>query len=481
MAGEAIHLKLDDPPPAVFPALEVVTDKQSLDPTSTPSGERSVNFGGGVELLMNNRRRTDTPKAGDVKGLEAELSVPDPGAEKVDIKPVLLDPVPSISAPAAEPLVVNVETTPCVDKTPDQVPSGAESIVEATSTAARDAATNGKTSSWSGSFMSFLGKSKDPDAPPPPPDPALSKEEEIREKFKYLSRLQSLESKGIRLSRGYSMDCSLAEMKGEYELCVSEKERDNSVKFQGKMLMAAVTGLEYLNSTFDPFDVKLDGWAEQLGENITDYDEIFGELHEKYKSKAKMAPELKLLFQLGGSAIMVHMTNTMFKSSLPGMEDIMRQNPDLMKQFTRAAVDSVSERSPGLGGFMSDLGGRPEPTMDTRSPMQAPFGVSQEAGVNINDAGANIEERSPLRGEMKGPSNIDGLLANLKPRATAPPPTPAPAQVEAHQPVQEPKTDPPKENSSISLKELRAMNATATGGNQKKRRKSPGNVISLNI
>ena len=110
------------------------------------------------------------------------------------------------------------------------------------------------------------------------------------------------------------MESSLLEMQGEYETLVSEKERKNSVKFQGRMLMAAITGLEFLNNKFDPFDLHLDGWGEQVNENIDDYDEIFAELHEKYKSKATMAPELKLLFQLGGSAIMVHMTNTMFKS-----------------------------------------------------------------------------------------------------------------------------------------------------------------------
>ena len=64
-----------------------------------------------------------------------------------------------------------------------------------------------------------------------------------------------------------------------------------------------------------------------------------------------MAPELKLLFQLGGSAIMVHMTNTMFKSSMPGMDDIMKQNPELMQQFTQAAVSSMGESSPGLRQF----------------------------------------------------------------------------------------------------------------------------------
>ena len=121
------------------------------------------------------------------------------------------------------------------------------------------------------------------------------------------------------------------------------------------MLMACINGIEFLNGKFDPFDIKLDGWGEQVNENITDYDEIFSELHDKYKTKAKMAPELKLLFQLGGSAMMVHMTNSMFKSSMPGMDDIMRQNPELMQQFTQAAANSMGNSNPGLSGFMNNV------------------------------------------------------------------------------------------------------------------------------
>ena len=88
--------------------------------------------------------------------------------------------------------------------------------------------------------------------------------------------------------------------------------------------MACNTGIEFLNNKFDPFDIKLDGWGEQINENIDEYDEILLN-YEKYKSKAKMSPT-KLLFQLGGSAMMVHMSITLFKSSMPGMDDIMRQN-----------------------------------------------------------------------------------------------------------------------------------------------------------
>ena len=126
----------------------------------------------------------------------------------------------------------------------------------------------------------------------------LSGKELLREKFKYLRMLEVLETKGITLSKKYSMDSPLDEMKGEYETLKSEKEKSNSVKFQGKMLMACVSGLEFLNNKFDPFDLKLDGWAESVNENVEEYDDVFGELHEKYGGKAKMAPELKLLFLL---------------------------------------------------------------------------------------------------------------------------------------------------------------------------------------
>ena len=86
--------------------------------------------------------------------------------------------------------------------------------------------------------------------------PKLSPEELLREKFKALRKLEELERKGVKLSKRYSMESNLEEMQGEYEMIIDEKERSNSCKFQGRMLMAAVTGIEFLNNRFDPFDIK---------------------------------------------------------------------------------------------------------------------------------------------------------------------------------------------------------------------------------
>ena len=332
--------------------------------------------------------------------------------------------------------------------------------------------------------------------------PKLTKEEELREKFKYLRKLEALEKKGASLTQKYSMDSNLDEMIGEYEMIIAEKEKSNSMKFQGKMLMAAITGIEFLNNKFDPFDIKIDGWAEQLNENMEDYDEIFGELHEKYKSKASMSPELRLLFQLGGSAMMVHMTNTMFKSSMPGMDDIMRQNPDLMKEFTKAAVNTMGESNPGFGGFMNNImGGRgngaqddmpnvnlgpPPAPVETKLPERSnrdrpyptnnrPDISSAREGIDINMNSAPFEKQS-RRPEMRGPStaapqSINNILSGLKTRPS--------------QPTQQPQTNKDMDDvlSTISIDDLKGMSGLTSTKlpKSKRKQKSDKNIVSLDI
>lgn len=138
---------------------------------------------------------------------------------------------------------------------------------------------NKDTKTWDG-FGKFNDVPINPDANTQKKN-EMSKEELLHQKFKYLRKLEDLENKGVQLTKKYTMESSLAEMQGEYENIINEKQKSNSVKFQGKMLMAMITGLEFLNNRFDPFELKLDGWAEQINEGIDDYDEIFSELHEK--------------------------------------------------------------------------------------------------------------------------------------------------------------------------------------------------------
>ena len=309
-------------------------------------GKKASNFGGGLELLMNDRFKSSVDKSAstninldDITSLEDDLRDMDSSSSSRNVKEMrsgLFGSGPSSSSSSS--FHVNKH-----DSLSNSIGGGLNDDANGANNGggigASTALFDDDKPTWDG-FGKFSNVPFHPDVAIDS-QPQHKKEELLREKFKYLKKFEDLEKKGIRLTKKYDMESSLSEMKGEYETHVEERESRNSVKFQGKMLMACITGLEFLNNKFDPFDLKLDGWSEQVNENIDDYDEIFGELHEKYKSKAKMAPELKLLFQLGGSAIMLHMTNTMFKSAMPGMDDIMRQNPELMQQFTQAAVSSM--------------------------------------------------------------------------------------------------------------------------------------------
>jgi hypothetical protein len=282
---------------------------------------------------------------------------------------------------------------------------------------------------------------------PPAAKEMLSPEAQMREKFKYIRKLEELERKGAKLSKRYDLDSSLDEMRTEYDVLSKEKSSRESVQFQGKMLTAIITALEFLNNRFDPFDFKLDGWAESVQENLDDYGDIFAELHEKYKSKATMAPELKLLFQLGGSAIMLHMTNSMFKNAMPGMEDVFKQNPELMQQFTKAAVDTMGEKNPGFSNFMGDvMGGQPERRPVERSvpPRQRPT--------------------QQTRAEMKGPGDIDDILSKLKPRPQKPP-----------------KREVKGSGSTISMDELKLSMKDVSKMPRTKRKKSERNSVSIDL
>jgi len=164
--------------------------------------------------------------------------------------------------------------------------------------------------------------------------------DELNEKKEILYQLNRLQLKGTKIPHNFTINSNIDDMRNEYNKIIRDRDIDSSVRFQRKMLMAFVTGTEYLNTRYDPFTIKLEGWSEQVHENIEDFDDIFEELHVKYKSKGKsMPPELRLFISLSGSAFMFHLTSKMFKeSSIPGVEEVLKANPELMKQFQNAAA-----------------------------------------------------------------------------------------------------------------------------------------------
>jgi hypothetical protein len=471
--------------------IDISLDFESLDDTlnsNTNSNSRShslksTNFGGGIELLMN-----DKIKENSNNKLESDIDIDDLNNLENELNNL-----------SNEDTNYSKSFNSNLFNDKHNVKFGENTNI---GLATNDLNGENNNKTWDG-FAKFDNIPVNPEKNIPS-QPQLTKEELLREKFKYLRKLEALEKKGVELSKKYNMESPLSEMQGEYETIMDEKAKQNSIKFQGNMMMAVINGIEFLNNRFDPFDIKLDGWGEQINENITDYDEIFAELFEKYKSKASMAPELKLMFQLGGSAMMVHMTNTMFKSAMPGMDDILRQNPDLMRSFQTAAVNSMANTNPGFSGFMNGLmspnNSGPPPPMATQGPNSIPPSLNRggnnvyanrpditmaknnfvDDGINIRENNYNANYNSPQpaerskRPEMKGPSDISDILSGLKTKTIN--------IKESNTSENVSNGNVTNDSSTISISELKDLQSDSNVPKRSKRRpKSDKNTISLDL
>ena len=467
---EEINLNLSEPKLNVIDSNDNGTIKISV--TEQVGGNKSVNFGPGAEMLMNpNKQKTSSPKS--------DINLSDLNS----LDDINLDEVaPKMKRPSFTDIGSNLFSSPTPKNTPEM--KTANTPVTPVMATPLNKAVEPEVTKTEDGFKTFNDIPVNPNLVPEAPK--MSQEEILREKLSYLRKLEALEKKGIALTKKYSMESPLAEMKGEYEMIKADKEKQNSVKFQQKILLAFVSGIEFLNNKFDPFDLKLDGWSEAVNENVDEYDEVFGELHEKYGGKTKMAPELKLLFMLGGSAAMLHMTNTMFKSSMPGMDDIMRQNPELMQQFQNAAMNTMSQQNPGFSNFMGDVMGGGMPPMMQTPPMGSPPGPNEQMrrdpprmprnmrpdvrasrqpdfddAVNVKDNFQRVKKSK--RPEMKGPSELDDILSGLKTKK-----------------INLKQTDA---KSTVSISELEDMKDSLEKPKKSRRKKpkSERNAISLNF
>ena len=348
----------------------------------------------------------------------------------------------------------------------------------------------------------------------------MTDREKRRKKRAMIKKLDEWYEKGtIKHTSHFNIDSNYDEVEDEYEGALEDKRKKDSVKIYGWWFMTLVNSVEFANASFNPFGLNLDGWGEQISEDLDSYEELFLELYQKYKG-GKIAPEISLLLRLGFSAAVVNFTNQALSTATPAFNDVIRQNPDLMKMFTNATVQSMSQSSPGFNMASQMMNREPE-VGTTFGPPPAPVQTNNmappqrqqmqqmqftqrpdimagrgQAQPMFHESGIDIQERSPAmnppsRPEMRGPQNmdLDNILSGLKTR-----------DVVLH-------SDPPRQqqqqqfapnhadfsdmgisstvlnenDSMISISSLRDMqNATAPKHTRRKQR-SDRNTISLDI
>jgi hypothetical protein len=436
--------------------LEPISLKIDDYDSAPSSSSKSVNFGGGIELLMNNSKRSagnaTNIDLGDIGSLENELNELSSGSggnngssnngSNNGSETKVLSGISNFFGFGSDKGTGSSGPGPSVPSD-----SGLGQATKETGA--------GTNKTWDG-FMKFN------DIPDRPVQSRMTDREKLRKKRLMMKRLDEWREKGLVGNHvHFNNDSSYEEVEDEYETALEDKKKKESTKLYSWWFMTAVNTIEYANSAFNPFDVNLDGWGEQVSDDIDSYDEIFGELYEKYKG-GKLSPEIALMLRLGFSAAVVNFTNRALSSATPGFNDVIRQSPELMKAFTNATVSSMSQQSPGFA-FANNLV-NPEPTgrqgpppaaVDPRAQTKRPgmvfteqqpanSGINavrgsmfKEAGVELNNNSFDSASRRPplapqpqqrqemsglrpemsgLRPEMSGPknTNLDSILSGLK-------------------------------------------------------------------
>ena len=208
-----------------------------------------------------------------------------------------------------------------------------------------------------------------------------------------------------------------------------------------------------------------------------------------------MPAEARLVFALAGSGFMCHVSNTFMRQRLgQGMDNVLKNNPDLARQFAAAAA---TEAGPGFGNFMGMAMGQQQqqpPSGLAPQPQQGPtgafFGSSKQQGAatpqpltpqNI----ASVEPPRTARREMRGPSGVDDILKTFEEvrRAEAvgnfePPPMSMGAPPAMNQPA----VQIAAEMESVHSGDLGSTTESTRGGGRGRRRRQPvGNTLAINV
>lgn len=464
----------------------------SIGNSSMPAPK--VNFGAGIELLMNDKNKSSNDNVkvdlGDLNDLEQELN---DLSETATANPSVSKDTKSLSGMAADMFGLGGFTK----AEPDKNNLNAEDYTNDANLGSATVGNMGTTKTWD-------GYSRINEMPSAAPKTTMNEREKRRKKRAMLKKMEDWFEKGhVKQSSDLNMDSSFEEVEDEYETIMDEKRKKDSIKLQGWWFMTFVNSVEYANAAFNPFDLNLDGWGEQISEDIDSYEEIFSELHDKYKG-GKMAPELSLLLRLGFSAAVLNFSNKALSSATPGFNDVIKQSPELMRMFTDATVNTMSQNSPGFefaNNLMQDQMNKPRgppppapmetknqppPTRPGMTFTEAPGNrpdinasrgtMFREGGVELNKGMTNVNEqpRPMSRPEMRGPQNsdIDDILSGLKTRTVDIRKEPPAASMGGN-----------SENNSMisvsSLKDLQNTNIPHKSG--RKRNKSDKNIISLDI
>lgn len=216
--------------------------------------------------------------------------------------------------------------------------------------------------------------------PTPAPVRQSSFEEIQAEKQNLLSKIKMMEERyGMVPTKRYTIMSNVEDMRSEYYTMKRQRGVEKSIKFGRKAILATISGIEWINSRYNPIGARLDGWSEAFSEELNDYDEIFEQLHDKYSDSLDVPPEISLLMGIAGSGVQYHIKKSLFTSNMPSLNQVLASNPDIMRSVAQAAGNSMrmnrqQDNTPAPPVYT--------PPNTTRRQPSGPVSMAHPSGVN---------------------------------------------------------------------------------------------------
>jgi len=134
-------------------------------------------------------------------------------------------------------------------------------------------------------------------------------EEIMQEKFVMLTRISKMSKGGITARKKFSMKDDIDDIRFECYRMTREKNSQTAVKSMHMVLITIATIVEKANSAFNPFNLNLSGFSQNMMLTVSDYDDSLEEIHHKWSGKTYMGPEVSVLMTFMTSAIFYHVGN----------------------------------------------------------------------------------------------------------------------------------------------------------------------------
>lgn len=95
-----------------------------------------------------------------------------------------------------------------------------------------------------------------------------------------------------------------------------------SVSVAKTFLLFIIQFIEFVNNRYDPLGLDLDGWSNQLNNELDNHNEILYKILQKYKGNTETEPEIQLLMAIVMSGVTFHFSKTLNK----GISNIFQMN-----------------------------------------------------------------------------------------------------------------------------------------------------------